>query len=170
MRNTKKDSHDRNEFFKKFSDENGIDGNLYYFDGNGSVNQPFDEYRKSSISLSVSDTENNLEKFGKDFKKSKRFDDLSDFKKISKLLKKFQDECIANKVVINLYDIRFVDYFKELHLGGCSTSRFVYEGKYYLKISTSRYDTITPECDGFVEIKGSEFHTKLEELESQEES
>ena len=68
-------------------------------------------------------------------------------------------------MVINLHYLRFGDYFKELHLGGYSISRFEYKGSYYLSINTDRTETITPEYDGFIEIKGSEFHAKLEELE-----
>lgn len=93
----KKDSYERNEFFIDFCDRHGIDGNQYYFGGNGSINKSFDERGKKSITLHIEDTENNLSKFGSDFKQGKRFDNLSEFKKSSKLLKEFQDECIKKR-------------------------------------------------------------------------
>ena len=73
-------------------------------------------------------------------------------------------------IVINNYSISEGDYFKELHLGGYSVSRFKYENKLFLKISTTKYETVTPDDDtGFAEIKGSEFYKALEEFESKNE-
>lgn len=52
-------------------------------------------------------------------------------------------------------------------MGGYSVSRFEYNGKMYLRMYTSRYDDITPEQEGFNEIKGSEYFKSLEELKEQ---
>ena len=89
---------------------------------------------------------------------------MRSFRANSKTLKEFQNLCIKNKIVINLFPIRVGDYFKELHFGGFSSSRFVYDGKYYLRISTSNYDEITPD-DGFIEIAGSTYFSALEQAE-----
>lgn len=89
------------------------------------------------------------------------------FRANSKTLKEFQNLWIEKNIVINNHSIREGDYFKELHLGGYLVSRFKYENKLYLKISTTKYETITPDDDtGFTEIKGSEFYKALEEFET----
>lgn len=162
----RKNAHERNEFAKRFFDENSIDGNEYYFGGTGMCNSEFQERNKGNISLAISATENNMAKFQSDFKKVKVCETLLGFKKTSKLLKKFQDECITNHVVINLLRVRIGDYFKELHLGGFGTEGLhEHDGVFYLKVHTDHYDTITPEYDGFEEIKGSEYHLVLESLQ-----
>lgn len=157
-------SQAQNNFIKKFFEENNIDGTQYYIRGTGMCNCEFQERNKENITLSIMPTENNTERFGKDFKQS-LCDGLVSLRKTSKLLKKFQDECIQNKVVINLLRIRVGDYFKELHFGGFGTGGLhEYDGAYYLNIHTSKHDTITPEKDGFEEIKGSEYYSVVEKL------
>ena len=89
------------------------------------------------------------------------------FRANSKTLKEFQNLCIERNIVINNHPIRVGDYFRELHMGGYSISRFEYNGKMYLRMYASRYDDITPEQEGFNEIKGSEYFKSLEELEEQ---
>lgn len=154
----------QNNFIKQFFEENNIDGTEYYLRGTGMCNCEFQEDRKTDISLSISPTSNNTERFGKDFKQS-LCSGLVALKKTSKLLKKFQDGCIQNKIVINLLRVRIGDYFKELHLGGFGTEGLhEHDGAFYLKIHTDHHDTITPEHEGFEEIKGSEYYQLVESL------
>ena len=154
----------QNEFIKKFFEENNIDGTQYYIRGTGMCNCEFEERNKVNISLSFMPTENNTKLYGKDFKQS-LCDGLVALKKTSKLLKKFQDECIQNKVVINLLRIRVGDYFKELQYGGFGTNGLhEHGGAYYVKIHTSDHDSITPIKEGFHEIKGSEYYAVVESL------
>lgn len=91
------------------------------------------------------------------------------FRANSKTLKEFQNLCIERNIVINNHPICEGDYFEELHIGGYDVLRFEYDGKMYLRMNTSR-SSITPEYDGFEEIKGSEFYKALEELKKGEEA
>lgn len=155
-----------NEFFEKY----GIVGNAYHISGDGFVNKPFEESQKGCIRLYIEDREENNQKFGRELlKPAKLFRDsdvmMRKFRANSKTLKEFQNLCIDRNIVINNYPIREGDYFRELHMGGYSVSRFEYNGKMYLKMYTSRYDDITPEQEGFDEIKGSEYFNSLEEFE-----
>lgn len=158
-----------------FFENKGIVGEEYYISGNGFVNRPFKEHEKNGIRLYISDCDENNQKFGKELlKPTKLFCDsdvlMRKFRANSKTLKEFQDLCIEKNIVINNRPIREGDYFKELHLGGYSVSRFEYENKLYLNISTTKYETITPDNSaGFIEIKGSEFYKALEEFESKNE-
>ena len=153
-------------------EDKGIAGKEYCICGDGFVNRPFEEYEKHNIRLYIADCDENNQKFGKELlKPTKLFSDsdvlMRKFRANSKTLKEFQDLCIEKDIVINNHSIREGDYFKELHLGGYSVSRFEYENKLYLNISTTKYETITPYDDtGFTEIKGSEFYKALEEFES----
>lgn len=155
-----------------FFENKGIVGKEYYINGDGFVNRPFKEYEKNNIRLYISDCNENDQKFGKELlKPTKLFSDsdvlMRQFRANSKTLKEFQNLCIEKNIVINNHSIREGDYFKELHLGGYLVSRFKYENKLYLKISTIKHETITPDDDtGFIEIKGSEFYKALEEFES----
>lgn len=163
----KENERKRNEFIKDFFQRNGISGTCYYIGGNGSVNCSFKEWSKDEINLYVEDCKENTEKFGKKLLKPVIFGDqyLRKFRKGCTLLKEFQSECIEKQIVINSHFHREGDYFKELHLGGYSLTRFSLDEKYYLRIETSKYGSITPDYDGFDEIKGSEFYKALEEFE-----
>lgn len=163
----KENERKRNEFIKEFFQENGIVGSGYYISGDGFANVPFKEKNKENIFLYIDDCEENNQKFGKQLLKPTPFGDcyLRRFRKGCFLLKKFQDECVENEIVINSHFHREGDYFDELVLGGYSVTRFSYKGKYYLRIEASKYDSITPAHDGFEEIKGSEFYVALERYE-----
>lgn len=171
----KKQQEERRLLIKDFFKNKGIGGEEYHISGDGPVNCPFKEYEKHDIRLYITDCDENNQKFGKELLKPNRLFCDSDilmrkFRANSKTLKEFQDLCIKKKVVVNNRPIREGNYFKELHLGGYSVSRFEYENKLYLKISTTKYETITPDDNtGFTEIKGSEFYKVLEELEKNEE-
>lgn len=162
---------ERQKLIKTFFKEKGIVGEEYHISGTGQINVPFTDTNKSNIRLYVEDCNSNNEKFGKELLKPvKLFCDsdvkMRKFRANSKTLKEFQNLCIDAKIVINNHPIRVGDYFKELHFGGYSITRFEHNGKYFLRIATDRTDiTITPEYDGFDEIKGSEFFKALEESE-----
>lgn len=168
----RKHEEERRIVANNFFENKGIVGEEYYISGDGFVNRPFKEYEKNNIRLYISDCNENDQKFGKELlKPTKLFSDsdvlMRKFRANSKTLKEFQNLCIEKNIVINNHSIREGDYFKELHLGGYSVSRFEYENKLYLKISTTKYETITPDDDtSFTEIKGSEFYKVLEEFES----
>lgn len=171
MNDYRKHNEERKIIAKHFFEDKGIAGKEYYISGDGSVNRPFKEYEKHDIRLYITDCNENNQKFGKELLKPTKLFSNSDvlmrkFRANSKTLKEFQDLCIEKNIVINNYPMRVGDYFKELYLGGYSVSRFEYENKLYLNISTTKYETITPNDDtGFTEIKGSEFYKALEEFE-----
>lgn len=166
----KKNKLSQNEFIKRFFAEKGIKGIGYYICGNGRFNIPFEERDKRDITLYIeSCPENNL-LFGKQLKKERTFNDgskMREFRKNSPIMKEFQDLCIKANLVINVCFHREGDYFKELSYGGYFVYRFEYDGDYYLEIEADR-DSITPNSDGFNEIKGSEFYVAKEKLEKQE--
>lgn len=167
----RKHEEERRILVNNFFENKGIVGEEYYISGDGFVNRPFKEHEKNNIRLYISDCNENDQKFGKELlKPTKLFSDsdvlMRKFRANSKTLKEFQNLCIEKNIVINNHSIREGDYFKELHLGGYSISRFEHENKLYLKISTTKYETITPDDTGFTEIKGSEFYKALEEFES----
>lgn len=167
----RKHEEERRIVANNFFENKGIVGEEYYISGDGFVNRPFKEHEKNNIRLYISDCNENDQKFGKELlKPTKLFSDsdvlMRKFRANSKTLKEFQNLCIEKNIVINNHSIREGDYFKELHLGGYSISRFEHENKLYLKISTTKYETITPDDTGFTEIKGSEFYKALEEFES----
>ena len=158
-----------NEFFEKY----GIAGEAYHISGDGSVNQPFKEDQKCHIHLYIEDCEENSKNFGKELLKPKKlfFDSdvmMRSFRASSKTLKDFQNLCIERSIVINLHRVREGDYFKELRYGGYSVSIFVHDDKLYLKINSTNHNSITPEYDGFTEIKGSEYFKAYEALEKAE--
>lgn len=157
----------RKDFIKEFFEKHGIFGTVYYINGNGSINAPFEEYQKKNINLYIGKSDENTEKFGKQLKKPVRFDDgyyLYAFRKDSRILKEFQQACVDKGIVINSHWHREGDYFKELHMGGYSVTRFEIDGKFYLRIETQK-NGITPEYEGFEEIKGSEYFLAAEKFE-----
>lgn len=156
----------RNEFITDFFERFGIDGKKYNVMGSGFINHPFDDEDKKEICLYIEDTEKNREKFSKDFKQCK-YTGVCEFKKSSKVLKAFQQECVDKKIIINLYKPEVGCYFKEFEFGGYRSHFFKYEDKYYLRIEdvkSNSLDSITPIADGFEEIKGSEFYRILEQM------
>lgn len=171
----KKHEEERRLLIKDFFQNKGIAGQEYYIGGSGRTNCPFEEYEKNYIRLYITDCDENNQKFDKELLKPMKLFSNSDvsmrkFRANSKTLKEFQDLCIEKKIVINNHSVREGNYFKELHLGGYSVLRFEYENKLYLKISTTKYETITPDDDtDFTKIKGSEFYKVLEEFEKNRE-
>lgn len=154
----------RNSFIKDFFYRNDICGMKYCLCGTGGVNSPFTEKEKKNIHLYIEDCKENNNKFERQLLKGAHFGDdfLRRFRNGCALIKKFQDECVEKHIVINLRFHSEGDYFKELHLGGYTVTRFQFDGNYYLKIETNKYDSITSEFDGFSEINGSEFYLALE--------
>ena len=165
----KKSRKARNDLIKEFFEKHQIHGEGYLIHGNGWVNTPFDEMNKTDISLYIDGCEENGVEFKTQLKKLTVFSDGSkmfELRKNSSILKEFQDLCIQHQVVINLHWHREGDYFKGLDLGGYSVTRFVQDGKYYLRMEAERHDSLTPKYDGFTEIKGSEFYTAMENYDT----
>lgn len=160
----------RNGFIKDFFERNRISGSGYCISGDGLVNCPFEEQDKECIRLYIEDCDENNENYGRQLLRRKDFGGhrLRSFRKGSALLKAFQNECVEKKIVINSRFHREGDYFKELRLGGYSTTRFELDGKYYLRMGTVGSTSITPAYDGFEEIKGSEFYKALERFEERD--
>ena len=170
IRDFKKHSEERRKLINEFFDKKGIAGECYHIRGDGIVNEPFKDFQKGKIRLYIESCEENNQKFGRELlKPTKLFCDsdvmMRKFRANSKTLKEFQNLCIERNIVINNHPIREGNYFKELLMGGYTTSRFEYNGKMYLRMYTSRYDDITPIQEGFKEIKGSEYFNSLEEFE-----
>lgn len=159
------------ELIRKFFETHGIAGKEYHVGGNGLVNSPFSENEKNQIRLYILMCEDNDAKFGKELLKPvKLFSDsdvkMRSFRANSKTLKEFQDLCVEHKIVINAHSVRIGDYFKELHYGGYWSSYFEYNGKLYLRVNKD-VDSITPETDGFTEIKGSRYFKAKEAFEEE---
>lgn len=165
VRRDKAIKQSRNDFIKNFFAEHGIDGTGYYLGGAGWDNRPFFERDKKNIYLHIDNTQANLDKFGKQLRKSD-LEGMVCFKKNSEILKKFQSACIESGIVINRMETRPGHYFKELDLGGYSSQRFMLDDKIYLKISTDGYKDkmITPKYDGFDEIQAVEYYHALEKI------
>ena len=134
--------------------------------GNGPINKPFTDTWEKHIALHIENTTNNLSKFATELKRSRQFNDLYEFKKTSKTLKEFQKECIIKKIIVNLQPVYWGDYFKDLRFFAHSYSIFSYDGILYLAITCDSLEQLEPECDGFIEIKGSEFHKQLEKKDA----
>lgn len=153
------------EFIRDFYERHGIDGSMYYISGGGDIDTPFTEENKKSITLCIEDTVVNTQKFGDELKKAPLFDNMKPFKARSKILRAFQDECIEKQIVINLYGVRWGDYFTGLHLGGYNYCVFEHNDELYLSLSSTRVDDTAPEVEGFEPIKGSEFHLAKEQCD-----
>lgn len=167
----KKNRLSQNAIIKKFFAENGIKKTGYCIRGNGMVNVPFHECDKKDITLYIESCPENDALFANQLKKERTFDDgskMREFRKNSPIMKAFQDLCIKENLVINVHFHREGDYFKEILCSGYSVSRFECDGNYYLCIVADR-DSITPIYDGFIEIKGSEFHAAKERYLKQNE-
>ena len=158
----------RNALVKQFFEKHDIEGADYYFGGNGLCNVVFQEHKKGDIVLCIPPTKKNLDTFAGQLKKNSVCKGLVEFKKTSPILKEFQNECIHQKVVINLLDVEIRHFFKEFMVGGLRVDGLFAKDDYlYLNILTSLYDTITPIKEGFTEIKGSEYYKVLEEMEEE---
>lgn len=163
-RNYEKNEKQRNDFIKDFFERKGIAGTGYSLSGDGFVNVPFEEQDKWHIHLYVDDNEENNKNFGTFLLKTTYVGQhpLRRFRKGCALLREFQDECVEKQIVINSQQPNEGFYFKEFIFGGYSVIQFFHEDKCYLKMETSTHKSITPNYDGFEEIKGSEFYTALE--------
>lgn len=153
----------RNQLIREFFDKHGIEGHAYYISANGFCNSAFKDELKHNIRLCIEPE--NANKFSEQLKKYSLCPDTVEFKKSSKVLKDFQNECVKRSIIINLMRVDIGQYFRELGLGGFSTGGVhEKEGFYYLKITTLKFNSITPKYDGFEEIKGSEYYSILESL------
>lgn len=157
----KKNERNQKEFIKNFFEKNGIYGYAYYLCGTGMCNVAFLENLKGNICLHIEDNPRNNETFGKQLKKSK-VKGLKEFRKNSELLKRFQNACIEEEIVINLHGVRPGEWFKETELGGYRSQIFEWEDNMYLKIAKCEVENIIPLYDGFKKIKASEFYKALE--------
>jgi hypothetical protein len=149
-----------NAFFKKHN----IETTVYMIRGNGFVNQPFKEYSKSDISLYIEPTENDISKFGKTLSKPKN-NGLRSFRSNSIISKEFQNECVKEEIVINLYHPTPREYFSSLGYAGFNWSFFKSNDTYYMKITSERLEN-SDIPNGFSEIKLSEFYKAREEFEN----
>lgn len=132
--------------------------------GDGGMNKPFTEKDKGNINLWLED-KTYPEAIEKQLKKANKRNGMRGFKKNSKILKEFQDLCIEKQVIINIFETREGDYFKNLHLGGYSMKRFIANDDLYLRM-ISKFD-FEPEYDGFEEINASEFYLALEAVKNE---
>lgn len=160
-----KENKKRNTLIKEFFEKHGIEGDVYYITANGLCNKAYKDELKSNIKLCIG--LNNAEKFSDHLKKNSICNDTVELKRSSKILKDFQNECIKRSIVINLERVGVGHYFKELEYGGFSTGGLhAKDGYYYMKISTTKFGSITPKYDGFEEIKGSEYYAVVESSQS----
>lgn len=163
--NYREKAKQQRKFADEFFKEKGIDGQHYLISGNGMMNRPFEEFGKKNIRLSIEPTENNLDKFEKILSKVGKYG-LCEFRKNSSINKEFQQRCIDEKVVINLWEPDIRDYFKNLRWKGCSYQGFKYKGTWYMKLESEFLkEDDTPE--GFKEIKASEYYMVKEKMEEE---
>lgn len=159
------DTKQQRKFADKFSKEKGIDGQHYQIGGNGGINRPFGEYEKDRIILSIESTESNLNKFGKMLNKPNEYN-MCKFRKNSSINKEFQQRCVDEKIIINLYEPDIRDYFQSLHWTRTGYQAFPYKNNWYVKIESENLkEDDTPE--GFEEIKLSEYYRIKEIRESE---
>lgn len=155
-------------FMKDFFDRNGIETTKYRLCGDGFVNVPFSEHHKNEIYLEISPTEKDLTNFSKQLSKTENRIGLRTFRKNSKIGKSVAQECIDNKVVINLMQPEIDDYFTDLIFYRRGYDGFESGDKLYFKIDVDNYfekEKYSEIPDGFEEIKVSEYHIKKEEYE-----
>ncbi|MGL4454070.1 MAG: hypothetical protein ACRCTZ_23210, partial [Sarcina sp.] len=123
----------------------------------------FKESDKKDIRLEIDPTVEDELTFKGQLNKTRTREGRRSFRKSSKLLKKFQDECVKNKVVVNICDVDMRDYFKGMGLKGYSRSIVICEDCYYLKLS-SDYLKADDTPDGLEEIKMSEYYKIKEDM------
>lgn len=155
---------EQNKFINKFFKENNISAEQYRVRGNGWCNVYFEEYDKKDINLYIVPTENDLKLYAKQLTKPNE-NGLCKFRNNSKIGKLFAQECVDNKVIINILSLDLRDYLKSLDWGRYSFQRVPSEVGYYLKVSSDflKEDDIP---EGFIPIKLSEFYKIKEEYEA----
>lgn len=153
--------NEQKKFINKFFKNNNINAKKYNVGGNGSCNSPFSEDSKKDIFLRIVPTEEDLNLYEKQLTKADQYN-LRRFKSNSKIGKLFAQECIDNKVIINILSLDLRDYFKIDWIYGYSFQRVPCQEGYYLNISSEGLKEDDNPV-GFTPIKLSEFYKKLEE-------
>lgn len=153
------------EFVANFFKENNIDGDKYYMGGDGCMNCAFDEHDKKSIMLYIWPSLENKHVFNKQLLTKPHKTGLIGFRKTSKLLKNFQDQCVENDIPINLWKPRISHYITNELIYQCTSQVFNHNGDVYLILESDQLKDKTSIADDFIEIKGSEFYKAKEEYE-----
>ncbi len=157
------------DFINKFFKENGIESVKYLISGSGSVNCPFQDWNRNEITLSIEPTEGDTQKYSNVLSKPSRHTGLCKFKKKSQIGKLFAQQCVNEKVVINLWKPRIGDYFESISFMRANWERFKIGDDYYLKVE-SEYLKSDDIPEGFTEIKLSEYYKTREEFEQKEQA
>ena len=87
---------------------------------------------------------------------------LSQFRRNGKISRDFQQYCVDNKVIINIFQPDLRDYLKSIDWAGYKRQMIECDEGYYLKVTSEllkEYDN----PKGFIPIPMSEFYKKLEE-------
>ncbi len=147
-----------NEFFTKY----GVESNPYTFGGDGYCNVPFEEDNKNKIYLGIKPTEDDLASFGSQLCKPNNRG-VSYFKKSSKILKDFQQECIDKGIVINQTPLEIQGYFKSMGYTRHRVSHVPFDDTWLVKIEND-YLAADDNPEGFEPIKLSEYYTYVESL------
>ncbi|MEG2786430.1 MAG: hypothetical protein RR942_01325 [Romboutsia sp.] len=159
-------SNQRRKQVTSFFKLNNIQAKGFYLSGDGCCDCTFDEYEKKRIKLAIIPTiedEHLLgEVLGKECEDKLRF-----LKRNSKLMKKFQQYCVDEEIIINLLRPVLWDYFKSFELEEFVRAIFSLGDVYYLKVGSEnlKEDDIP---EGMAPIKLSEFYIKLEEFRERE--
>lgn len=155
---------EQNKFINNFFENNNIKAEQYRVGGDGRCNRHFEEDNKKDIHLHIIPTEDDIKLYDNQLTKSIEHG-LCKFRSNSKIGKLFAQECIDNKVIINILSLDLRDYFKLDWLYGYSFQRVPSEKGYYLKISSDglKEDDIP---QGFIPIKLSDFYKIKEEYET----
>ncbi len=170
-----------NDAIIAFFAEHGIDGKHYYTGADGSFNAPVEEYHKKDIVLYIEPTEAVKEKYGNQFKQKYK-DPVQALRQNSPLLKAWAEIVMRDKLWLNFWSPKPMDWFKECGMGGYRYSRFVLDGVFYCCVDKDGVENFTvnqhkdKETGEMVddvtltEISGSEYHLAVAEYEKRMEA
>ena len=124
-------------------------------------NCSFDDFDKVGIRLYIVPTEADILKFGSNLFKPNS-DGSTSFRKGCKVLKAFQQYCVDNEVIINIYQPDLRDYLKSIDWAGYRRELTVCEDGYYLKVQSELLkEDDNPE--GFIPMKLSDYYAAIGE-------
>lgn len=152
--------NEQKQHVSKFTKIMDIEAKEYAISGNGCCNCPFDEDNKSEINFYIVPTDNDKIKFKNQLLKEE-ISGLRRFNKRGKVSKEFQQYCVDNKVIINMFQPDLRDYLKSIDWVGYKRQMVKCDQGYYLKVESE----LLKENDnpkGFIPIKISEFYEALE--------
>lgn len=140
----------------------------FHLGGDGVCNCSFSNYNKDNIQLAIVPTKEDEHLLGGILLSKVHNEGLRYLRRNSKLMREFQQYCVDEEIIINHHKPDLWDYFKSFSFERYSSQRFGLNDVFYLKVDCdSLTEDDTPE--GMTAIKLSEYYTKLEEFQANEE-